>query len=352
MEEKTLKFSAIVLLLLTIVTCVTLPYFPKIRVQREEAKEAQVAEEEYEAGQVEMNDLAIVNTGGGTGSYGGKLSLRLPDGVSEEDIHFINDYVTQTIQITIPGTDEAYFASHPVTGSSNHIDSLSYVQKGEQGLIEIVMDRVYEINTGYENGSFYFDFLTPHEVYDKVVVIDAGHGGRAPGATKQGVNEKDIDLAIVLQLKKILEEQGQNIGVYYTRTDDSNPTFDQRVQLANKSDADLFISIHNNSTGNGRMSSASGTAVMYDESDETGMSQKLAEICAKEVTDEIGSRNRGIIEGDSIYIIRTSDVPVALIEVGFMTNKEELRRLCSEDYQEKTATGIYKAILQAFEEGF
>ena len=185
-----------------------------------------------------------------------------------------------------------------------------------------------------------------------MVVIDAGHGGRAPGATKQGVNEKDIDLAIVLQLKKILEEQGQNIGVYYTRTDDSNPTFDQRVQLANKSDADLFISIHNNSTGNGRMSSASGTAVMYDESDETGMSQKLAEICAKEVTDEIGSRNRGIIEGDSIYIIRTSDVPVALIEVGFMTNKEELRLLCSEDYQEKTATGIYKAILQAFEEGF
>ena len=153
MEEKTLKFSAIVLLLLTIVTCVTLPYFPKIRVQREEAKEAQVAEEEYEAGQVEMNDLAIVNTGGGTGSYGGKLSLRLPDGVSEEDIHFINDYVTQTIQITIPGTDEAYFASHPVTGSSNHIDSLSYVQTGEQGLIEIVMDRVYEINTGSENGS-------------------------------------------------------------------------------------------------------------------------------------------------------------------------------------------------------
>ena len=118
MEEKTLKFSAIVLLLLTIVTCVTLPYFPKIRVQREEAKEAQVAEEEYEAGQVEMNDLAIVNTGGGKGSYGGKLSLRLPDGVSEEDIHFTNDYVTQTIQITIPGTDEAYFASHPVTGLS------------------------------------------------------------------------------------------------------------------------------------------------------------------------------------------------------------------------------------------
>lgn len=352
MEEKALKLSAYVLIFLTILTCVTLPHFPKIRVQMEEAKEAQVAEAEFEASQVEMNDLAIVNTGSTAGGYGGKLSLRLPAGVSEEDICFTNDYVTQTIQIEIPGTDEDYFSSHPITGSSNHIDSLSYVRKGQQGVIEIVMDRVYELQTGYENGSFYFDFLTPHDVYDKVVVIDAGHGGRAPGATKQGVNEKDIDLAIVLQLREILEEREEKIGVYYTRTDDSNPTFEQRVQLANKSDADLFISIHNNSTGSGRMSSASGTAVMYHEGDETGKSKRLAEICAEEVTAVIGSRNRGITEGDSIYIIRTSEVPVALIEVGFMTNREELRLLCSEDYQKKTAEGICNAILRAFEEGF
>lgn len=55
--------------------------------------------------------------------------------------------------------------------------------------------------------------MTPQEVYDKVVVIDAGHGGRAPGANKQGVNEKEIDLDIVLQLKKILDEDDHNIGV-------------------------------------------------------------------------------------------------------------------------------------------
>lgn len=126
-------------------------------------------------------------------------------------------------------------------------------------MIEVTTNKVYELQTEYDAQNFYFNFLTPHEVYDKVVVIDAGHGGRAVGANKQGINEKDIDLAIVLKLKEIFDNSDQNIGVYYTRTDDSNPTFDQRVQLANKSDADLFISIHNNSTRSGRMSGTSGT---------------------------------------------------------------------------------------------
>lgn len=352
MEEKTFKFAAVALLVLTVGVCIALPQFPKIHTRVEEALEAKVAEEEFAESQEEMKNLAIVDTDVPADSYGGQLSLRLPEGVGESEIRFTNDYVTQTIRIEIPGTDNSYFDSHPISGSSNHIDTLSYTRKGEQGVIEIVMDRVYEFETSYADGSFYFEFLTPREVYDKVVVIDAGHGGRAPGATKQGVNEKDIDLAIVLQLKKIFEESGENIGVYYTRTDDSNPTFDQRVQLANKSDANLFISIHNNSTSSGRMSSANGTSVMYHEADETGRSQRFAQICVDEVTSRIGSRNRGIMEGDSIYIIRTSEVPVALIEVGFMTNREELKLLCSEDYQRDTAVGIYNAILRAFEEGY
>ena len=161
---------------------------------------------------------------------------------------------------------------------------------------------------------------------------------------------KDIDLAIVLQLQEIFAASDENIGVYFTRTDDSNPTFDQRVQLANKSNADLFISIHNNSTASGRMSGIQGTQVMYSESSEA--SQRFAQICLEEVTSELGSKNKGLVKGDSIYIIRTSEVPVALIEVGFMTNQEELDLLRSEEYQRQAAQGIYDAIMRAFEEGY
>ena len=101
------------------------------------------------------------------------------------------------------------------------------------------------------------------------------------------------------------------------------------------------------------MSSANGTAVMYNELDESELgSKRLAQICLEEVTGQLQSRNRGLVEGDSIYIIRTSKVPVALIEVGFMTNQQELDLLRSEDYQKKAALGIYHAILRAFEEGY
>lgn len=65
-----------------------------------------------------------------------------------------------------------------------------------------------------------------------------------------------------------------------------------------------------------------------------------------------GSVDKGLVAGNDIFIIRTAAVPVALIEVGFMTNEEELTKLNSNDYQKKVAEGIYQAILRAFEEGY
>lgn len=349
MEEKALKIASVFLVLLTVVICVMLPFFPALRTWSSEMREQRLAEEEYAQNRNEMQDLSIREESGETGRLG-QLTIRLPAGVDGSSVEVVNDYVTQTVRVVIPGTDEAYFDSYPIAGSSSYINTLSYATQGTEGIIEIVMNQVYELDTGYGSGYYYFNFLTPQEVYDKVVVIDPGHGGRAPGATKQGIREKDIDLAIALELQEIFEESGEDIGVYFTRTDDSNPTFDQRVQLANRAQADLFISIHNNSMASGRMSGVHGTQVMYDESSEE--SKRFAQICLEEVTEELGSVDKGLVEGDSIYIIRTSEVPVALIEVGFMTNQKELKLLNSQEYQQQAAQGIYSAILRAFEEGY
>lgn len=204
MEDKILKFATAVVVVLTVAVCIGLPFFPQIHTWAVESREERLAEQEYAENQTEMKDLEIVAADTSEQVHGGQLQLKLPEGINGSDIQFTNDYVTQTIKISIPGTDRSYFENGPITGSSNHIATLSYSSKGEDGVIEIVMDHVYELKTEYDSAYYYFDFLTPQEVYDKVVVIDAGHGGRAPGANKQGVNEKEIDLDIVLQLKRYL----------------------------------------------------------------------------------------------------------------------------------------------------
>ena len=246
-----------------------------------------------------------------------------------------------------------YFEQYAIKGSSDHIASIAYYKDKEEGVIALQLDQVYELKNRFKKGSLYLDFIDPHDIYDKVIVVDAGHGSHAAGAVKLGISEKSLNLAIVQQLKKLFDEDKRRIRVYYTRTSDTNPTLDQRVQLANKANADLFISVHNNSDATGNFTKVKGTQVMYSESDDAKLSsKKLAEICLKNVVDTTGSENRGLLKGDSIYIIRTSKVPVALIEVGFMTNYKELDLLNSTSYQKKAAEGIYNAINEAFQEGY
>lgn len=360
MEQKLIRIVTGTIFVSAVLAAVGLFYFPDIRLRAEEAvflREQKKTELEEQMSGLEILDYNTSNAKeeGREETFSQQLRLQIPEKVSVTDVTIEDDYVTQTVTITIPQADEEYLYDYPMIGGSNHIDNLTYESHGDHGVVEIVTDEVFELKKSYDGQYIFLDFLTPQEVYDKVVVIDAGHGGKMPGAIKQGICEKDIDLAIVLELKKLFDKQTDtNIGVYYTRTDDSNPTFEQRVQLANKSHANLFLSVHNNATKSGRFSSISGTAVMYDEQreDEELGTKKLAEICLDEVRNVIGSNDKGLVPGNNIYIIRSSEVPVALIEVGFMTNQEELSRLNTQEYQALVAQGIYQSIMRAFEEGY
>lgn len=364
MEEKILKRTAIFLSVISILVCLSISYFPRLRnvseavIMAVREHKTKIQAEKYNMTGLELlqyNNEQAKKDNEEEAVFTSQLRLELPLGVTGDEIQIIEDYVTQTVDIQIPYADEEYFYTYPMLGKSDNIDRLTYESRQGYGIVEFVTDKVYEMDTSYDEDYYYIDFLTPQELYDKVVVIDAGHGGSAPGATKQGVYEKDIDLDIVLKLKELFDaSEDKSIGVYYTRTDDTNPSFENRVGLANKSDADLFISVHNNSTQSGRMSSINGTQVMYDElkPEQEHGTKGLAQICLEEVTASAGSSNKGLVEGNEIYIIRTSEVPVALIEVGFMTNQTELNNLRTEEYQIRVAQGIYNAIMRAFAEGY
>lgn len=355
MEKKVVKTISILISLCTIFVCMALWYMPKIHAQ-EISRQEQTEEKPVELdAQNSKNQADLVPQENISDSFPQQLRIQLPQGDSSDNITISNKYISQTIDIRIPGADENYLYQYPIIGKCDNIDNLTFESQDHVGVLEITMDMVFELSTTYQDNYLYIDFLPPHKVYDKVVVIDAGHGGNMPGAYIHGSYEKDIDLGIAMQLKALFDaDPDKSIGVYFTRTDDSNPSFEERAGLANKTNADLFISIHNNSTMSGKMSSINGTTVMYDEQkpDQEHGTKELAQICVDQMSGILGSRNRGIVAGHDIYIIRNSTVPVALIEVGFMTNQKELKELNSTDYQKKAAQGIYNSIHEAFKEGF
>lgn len=279
---------------------------------------------------------------------GHDFAMELPAETDFNGITYETDAMSRTFTFRVPGIESNYFSDYTIAGKSDGITDMQYAAHEGFGTIEISFDKVTEVRHTIDGHYLYFDFVSPHDVYDKVVVLDAGHGGKDPGAgEKQGVMEKDIDLAILLKLKALFDaDADHNIGVYCTRTTDTNPTLQSRAALANDSGCDLFLSIHNNSTASGRMSSINGTEVMYRTGDETGSSKAFAACVQNHLLAALGTTDKGLVAGDEIYIIRTSQSPVALAEVGFMTNEEELSNLSDDAYQEKAAEAMYAAILE------
>ncbi len=354
MEQKVMgAFTAIILAVVIFMSCLLI-YVPNMHIIALKVKDSKLS-----GGRISVMDMLNSSaeefaeedhSSKDAVLKGHQIRLTLPQNVTSASVDINNIFVEKTIAITINGIGKDYFSYYPMRGDSNNIVDVTYDSENLVGVIEIVLDDVKEVKMTSEDEYIYLDFIDPHDIYDYVVVVDAGHGSNVPGASKMGVNEKDLNLDIVLELKKLFDRSDKNIGVYYTRTTDTNPSFENRVGLANESEADLFLSVHNNSTASGRMSSINGTEVMYEGGDSTGESKAFATLCLRHLLDELGSKSKGVVVGDEVYIIRMSEPPVALVEVGFMTNQKELEALQDKDYQRKAAQALYDAVLEYLNE--
>ncbi len=186
---------------------------------------------------------------------------------------------------------------------------------------------------------------------NKIIYIDPGHGGADPGSIYKDIYEKDINLRICLMLKEELENKGAK--VYLTRDGDydlSTPNtstrkksdLNNRVRLINDSKADMYISIHLNSTNS---ASWHGAQVFYD--DVNTENKKLAIIMQKELKENLNT-NRDIEEISTMLLNRKVNVQGVLIEVGFLSNSNERYLLQQEKYQQKISQVITKGIIKYF----
>lgn len=273
----------------------------------------------------------------------GQIRIAIPKGVKETDIKLNEDIMNREYRVIVPGIGDEYFDENPIMGSVSRIDDFYAYEDDGKGYFDIKLNGIYDCKHTIDEDYLYLDFEDPHKVYDSVVVIDAGHGGKDVGAIQGYNNEKDIDLDIVLKLKELLDDDPA-VKAYYTRLTDTNPTLEERVKLSNDVSADVFLSVHNNSLSGFGSSTTSGTQVLYYVSDATGNSKTFADICLDKLCSYLGSDNRGLVNGDDIYIIHNSKAPVALVEIGFLSNQSDLRKLTNEEYQRTCAKALYDSI--------
>ena len=193
--------------------------------------------------------------------------------------------------------------------------------------------------------------------FSKTVILDAGHGGFDGGAVaSDGTVEKDINLNITLMIAKFLKQNG--FTVIMTRENDVSTDDVETDKIATRKKSDLknrldlmddykdaiFVSVHLNKF---TTSAANGSQVFYSKSEK---SKLLGECIQKSIVSHIQPENTRVNKQatSSTYLLYNATIPTVLVECGFLSNKAELEKLKTEDYQKQMAFCIYCGILEYF----
>lgn len=288
------------------------------------------------------------NSDGSSINY--SLSIKKPAGISIANVSNEDLYKSKKFKIIIAGDHVAFYQKNPIIINNSNIKSLTVSKSGNNTIITIATASLmgYKI---YESGNtFLVKIGSPKKVYKNIVVLDAGHGGKDPGAQNKGTNEKDLTHKILYTLmKQYFSGNAPDIKVYWTRTSDTYVTLANRAAFAKSVGADVFISLHMNSANS---SSANGTEVYYSVSNNsTGFSgitsQKMANLFRTQLINDLKTKNRGT-KTAAYYVLKHNTVPSILIELGFLSGSSDYSKLTNATFQKNAAKSIYTGIVSMF----
>ena len=193
--------------------------------------------------------------------------------------------------------------------------------------------------------------------YSKTIFLDPGHGGRDSGAYYYNVAEKDLNMQVYRKLRKKLEELGYK--VLTSRDSDIDVDFiTERSRMVNKTNSDIFISIHFNATGSAYSKSSGIQTYSYSDEpdypskinpywhnhpDRMSESKRLAAAIHSSLLAETGAKDAGLLES-SLAVLRETAKPAVLLELGYMDNFAENQQIRDSHYQDKLVAGIVKGI--------
>jgi N-acetylmuramoyl-L-alanine amidase len=273
-------------------------------------------------------------------SFKSNLSIRL---FENSNVSYSYNPDTKMIQMSIPKnvTDLGAF-EFPV--SDNIVESVVISETADSYDMAVKLSPSTTVSNLSSGDKVLLTFVNQviqnSDFNQTLVVIDAGHGGRDPGAVGSLVQEKVLTLRASLMLQKELERQG--FKVYMTRTKDEYVNLYDRAAMAEALNATVFVSIHINAhTG----STANGVEVLYGNqslSSDKGLAQKIQ----NELIKQLGATNRGIAHRPNLAVLRETSMPSVLAELGFISNPAEQSKLMDNTYLQKAANAIAKGIVE------
>jgi len=196
--------------------------------------------------------------------------------------------------------------------------------------------------------------LSPRTRYSSVVMLDAGHGGHDAGAEHGGLRESDVNLDITMRVYALFAASQSGIRAYLTRHDDSFVSMQDRAVMGNMS-ADLLVSIHNNAYDGPTRARVSGTEVLFAASsvmDRYGNEGRanisnaaFSQIMQNHLVNTLGTRDRGIVQRSGLALLNLSAIPLAYLEIEFMTSTDGLASLRDPNFLQSAAQAIYDGIV-------
>lgn len=272
------------------------------------------------------------------------LYLDKKDKIDTGSVKFEDHYLDGYFDVTLPGDYESDYGYGTYDVKGTVVENIEVSTKGGSTIFRFKQNRISAYEVTDEGDSYAIRVKNPKEVYDKVLLLDAGHGGKDPGTSGNGMQEKNLTLTIAQKIEQ--ELQGSGIKVYMTRDSDVYPENSTRAQTANDI-ADLMVSIHINSGPE----TANGTETLYqvhaNDSSSRLTSKQLAEILQASMISGTGNTNRGVKLRTDLLILNRTTVPSAIVEVVFITNTGDALKISTPAYQDQVAQAIADGIQEA-----
>ncbi len=266
-----------------------------------------------------------------------------------------NDAFRKNITVNFKSDYSSTFGNTKTTVTDTYINSYTPSVSNGVSKIDVKLNSWGTLNVTENSTHIIISFIDPHKLYDKILVIDAGHGGIDSGTTGNGMYEKNLNLTVALQYGKYIEEN-TDIKVYYTRTNDVinltkadiNPTLLSIGPYASAM-GDFLFSVHTNGLDDTTVNGLETLYANHTNDATVGISSlDCAKIVQRNLVADTGLKNRGVIERPNLAVLRLSTIPAVLGEMGFIKGDVDSARLADSSYLTTVAKSYARSTIEIF----